>query len=86
MSKTLKQTVSAKKLKPKTRMMSMDIDKPKNKLKVQSSLVNMTTGPKTPIAKKSKIGISEKLKTTDKGKSTVRRSTKKINSDLPGSP
>ena len=71
--------------------MSIDIDKPKKKNTVkQDSLVNMTgmSGLKTPIARKSKIGAVEKTtRVADKAKgSTVRKSTKKINNDLPSSP
>lgn len=92
MSRTLKQNASAKKLKPKTRVMSIDIDKPKKKNTVkQDSLINITgmmSGLKTPIARKSKLGAVEKTtRVADKGKgSNVRKSTKKINNDLPGSP
>jgi hypothetical protein len=92
LARTLNKTKSSTRIsKPKVRVMSLDIKdttlvtKPKKKvLKEESSLVYNTAGPKTPVVKKSKVP-GEKIK-AEKGKSTIRKSAKKINVDLPGSP
>ena len=92
LARTLNKTKSTTRVaKPKARVMSIDVDKgnlaakPKKKvLKEEPNLVYNTTGPKTPVVKKTKAP-AEKLK-VEKGKSTIRKSAKKINVDLPGSP
>jgi len=69
--------------------MSLDIDKTalikkKKVLKEEPSIVYNTTGPKTPVVKKSSK-VAEKPN-AEKRKSLIRKSAKKINVDLPGSP
>ena len=85
--RSMKPVKSLSKIKPKTRVMSIDIEKKdKDKLikkKVDSSTVYQT-GPKTPVVKKTKLGSTAKI--DGKGKSTIKKSAKKLTNDLTSSP